>query len=55
MSSWPRKRIEPTTRGGASPTIAAQSVVFPMPLRPMTATGSPAIANVTPCNTCAEP
>ena len=50
----PLKRIEPVARG-IIPMIAAQSVVFPMPLRPITATPSLPICRLTPSRTCAWP
>ena len=53
--SVPANRTEPVVRGGVSPMIAAQRVVFPMPLRPMIATGSAPTSNDTPWRTCARP
>ena len=40
---------------GSSPMMALQSVVLPMPLRPMTDTASWVIRRSTPCSTCACP
>ena len=42
-------------RGGVIPMIAAQSVVFPMPLRPRIETGCSPIVNDTSWSTCAGP
>src|SRR3990170_2114923 len=47
MSSCPSKRTEPFA-WAMSPMSARQSVVLPMPLRPMTATGSRPISKLTP-------
>ena len=54
-SSVPPKRTEPLARGGVKPMIAAHSVVLPMPLRPMIATGSSRISKLRSCRTCARP
>ena len=53
--SSPRKRMEPRVVAGRICMIALQSVVLPMPLRPMMATGSSPIVKLTPCSTCAGP
>ena len=52
--SFSLKRIEPVARG-IIPMTAAQRVVLPMPLRPITATPSAPIARLTPSRTCAWP
>ncbi len=39
-SSWPAKRIEPRTAGGRMFMIALHNVLLPMPLRPISDTGS---------------
>src|SRR5829696_7600175 len=58
-SSRPPRRTEPVTRPSGSaatrPMMAWHSVVLPMPLRPMTATGLSPTANVTPWTMCALP
>src|SRR3954453_2066058 len=58
-SSSPARRTEPVTRppgsASTSPRIARPSVDLPMPLRPMTATGSPPTANDAPWTMCALP
>ena len=54
-SSFPAKRAEPLTRGGLSPMIAAQSVVFPIPLRPTIATAWSPSSKETSVRTCALP
>ena len=46
--------FEPVARG-IIPMTAAQRVVLPMPLRPITATPSVPIARLTPSSTCAWP
>ena len=51
----PAKRTEPARRGGSIPMIALQSVVLPMPLRPITAIASVPIENETSSSACAEP
>ena len=43
----PRNLIEPFALGGSIPMIELQSVVLPMPLRPITATASVPIENAT--------
>jgi hypothetical protein len=53
ISSCPSNCTEPLARGGVNPMIAAQRVDFPMPLRPMIATDSLPIENVTPWRTAA--
>ena len=47
--------MDPLVRGGEKPMMAAQSVVFPMPLRPTIATGSSPSSNVTSWRIRAEP
>ena len=54
-SSSPWKRTEPVGVGGAMPMIALQSVVLPMPLRPMIAIDSLPISNETSSSACARP
>ena len=54
MSSSPAKRTEPVA-WAISPMIVRQSVVLPMPFRPITATGSTPSSNETPCRICARP
>src|SRR6478672_6596402 len=45
-----------STRGGAMPMTERMSVVFPMPLRPSSATTRPLSTRIdTPRNTCASP
>src|SRR6476661_8265303 len=53
-SSLPRKRMEPVTRAGGMPTIALQSVVLPMPLRPMIDVAPPAISKETSSSACSD-
>ena len=54
-SSVPRNLIEPFALGGSIPMIELQSVVLPMPLRPITATASVPIENATCSSACAVP
>ena len=54
-SSVPLKRIEPDVFPGGIWRIALQSVVLPMPLRPMSETGSSRTSKDTSCRTCAGP
>ena len=55
-SSVPANRTEPRAAGGATPMIALQSVVLPMPLRPMSVTISPgAMASDMPNKTWLRP
>jgi hypothetical protein len=54
ISSRPSSFTEPEAFS-SRPTIAAHSVDFPMPLRPMSATGSAPIENDTPWSTWADP
>ena len=51
----PRNLIEPFALGGSIPMIELQSVVLPMPLRPITATASVPIENATCSSACAVP
>src|SRR5215210_4631944 len=57
--SSPATRIEPVMRppgsAATSPMIAWQRVDLPMPLRPITATGSSPTENVASCTMCALP
>src|SRR3712207_5388573 len=58
-SSSPPSRTEPVTRppdsASTRPRMAWQSVDLPMPLRPITATGSSPTAKDAPCTMCALP
>ena len=54
ISSRPPKRTEPSAFA-SSPVSAAQRVDLPIPLRPITATGSSPISKLTPCRTWAAP
>ena len=54
MSSRPSKRTDPRLEP-SSPVSAAHSVDLPMPLRPITATGSSPIEKLTSWSTCDGP
>ena len=54
-SRCPRRRSSPLACAGGICMIALHSVVLPMPLRPMSATGSSAISKLTSCSTWARP
>ena len=51
----PRRRSSRSRAPGGICMIALHSVVLPMPLRPMSATGSSPISKLTSCRTCARP
>ena len=55
ISSWPWNCTEPVALGGVMLMIALQSVVLPMPLRPMMATDSLPISNDTSSSARARP
>ena len=55
ISSMPWKRTDPRADGGSIPISELQSVVLPIPLRPITATASRPIENETSSSACAEP
>ena len=53
--SVPAKRIDPDVLPGGICRIALHSVVLPMPLRPMSETGSSRTSKETSCRTCDGP